>query len=41
MMLHIQIAEFKFHQYQLKAVSPNLMLTSYPLYGMRSTSVYT
>ena len=36
MMLSIQIAKFKFHQYQLRAVSPNLMLTiitHYTVYG--------
>ena len=26
MMLSIQIAKFKFRQYQLRAISPNLML---------------
>ena len=35
MVLSIQIAKFKFHQYELRAVSPNLMLAmqSYPVYG--------
>ena len=28
MALSIQIAKFKFHQYELRVVSPNLMLTS-------------
>ena len=27
MTLSIQITKFKFHQYQLKAILPNLMLT--------------
>ena len=27
MTLSIQIAKFKFHRYQMRAISPNLMLT--------------
>ena len=32
MTLSIQIAKFKFHQYQLRAASPNLMLTKITCY---------
>ena len=32
MMLRIQIAKFEFRQYQLKAVSPNLMLAKVTRY---------
>ena len=32
MTLHIQIAKFEFHQYQMRAVMPNLML--YPPYSI-------
>ena len=32
MVLSIQIAKFKFHQYELRAVSPNLMLTNVTRY---------
>ena len=31
-MLSIKIAKFKFHQYQMRAISPNLMYTKFTSY---------